>query len=60
MKPRIKPRNPMVAPSLFRKAGEHRKPFKALQRREKEAALNEYEGQGRKLRWPGADLIFLA
>ena len=59
MKPRIKPRNPLVAPSLFRKAGEHRKPFKALRRREKEAALKEFEGQGRKMRWSGADLTFL-
>ena len=35
MKQRIKPRNPLVAPTLFRKAGQHRKPSKAARRDEK-------------------------
>lgn len=37
MKPKIKPRNPFVAPAQFRKAGAHEKPAKALRRREKQA-----------------------
>lgn len=35
MKQRIKPRNPLVAPALFRKAGQHRKTSKAARRDEK-------------------------
>lgn len=34
MKPTIKPRNPLVAPSKFRKAGLHQKPFKTQRRAE--------------------------
>ena len=34
MKPTIKPRNPLVAPSKFRKAGLHHKPFKTQRRAE--------------------------
>ncbi len=35
MKPTIKPRNPFVAPSKFRKAGLHQKPFKTRRRAER-------------------------
>jgi len=35
MKHRIKPRNPLVAPTLFRKAGQHHKSSKAIRRKEK-------------------------
>lgn len=34
-KPKLAPRNPLVAPSMFRKAGTHGKPYKALRRAEK-------------------------
>ena len=37
MKPRIKPRNPFVAPAKFRKAGSHEKPAKSLRRQAKQA-----------------------
>ncbi|MEW6292644.1 MAG: hypothetical protein AB1544_04990 [Pseudomonadota bacterium] len=37
MKPRIKPRNPYVAPARFRKAGSHEKPAKSLRRQAKQA-----------------------
>lgn len=39
MKPKIKPRNPLVAAALFRKAGKHGKPFKA-ERHEEKVKLN--------------------
>lgn len=39
MKPRIKPRNPLVAPAKFRKAGSHEKPFKTQRRADKVALL---------------------
>jgi len=35
MKTIIKPRNPYVVPAKFRKAGSHRKPFKALRSQDK-------------------------
>jgi hypothetical protein len=35
MKPTIKPRNPLVAPSKFRKAGLHQKTFKTQRRAER-------------------------
>ena len=38
MKPRIKPRNPLVVPAKFRKAGSHEKPYKT-QRRANQVAL---------------------
>ena len=34
-KPKLAPRNPLVATSLFRKAGTHNKPHKASRRAEK-------------------------
>jgi hypothetical protein len=34
-KPKLAPRNPLVAASLFRKAGSHDKPFKAKRRADK-------------------------
>jgi hypothetical protein len=37
MKPRIKPRNPLVATAKFRKAGSHEKPFKTQRRADKVA-----------------------
>lgn len=37
MKPRIKPRNPFVAPAKFRKAGSHEKPTKSLRRQARQA-----------------------
>lgn len=37
MKPRIKPRNPFVALTKFRKAGSHEKPTKSLRRQAKQA-----------------------
>lgn len=37
MKPKIKPRNPIVAFAKFRKAGTHTKPAKSLRRHEKQA-----------------------
>lgn len=37
MKPKIKPRNPFVALTKFRKAGSHTKPAKSLRRHEKQA-----------------------
>lgn len=37
MKPKIKPRNPFVALTKFRKAGAHTKPAKSLRRHEKQA-----------------------
>ena len=40
MKPRIKPRNPLVAPSKFRKAGLHHKPFKTQRRAEQISAAD--------------------
>lgn len=40
MKPKIKPRNPYVAPALFRKAGTHEKPIKT-QRRNQKVALSK-------------------
>jgi hypothetical protein len=36
MKPKIKPRNPFVALTKFRKAGSHEKPAKSLRRHEKQ------------------------
>lgn len=39
MKSKIKPRNPYVAPALFRKAGAHQKPFKTERRAEKVALM---------------------
>lgn len=36
MKPKIKPRNPLVVPARFRKAGPHEKPAKSLRRKEKQ------------------------
>lgn len=38
MKPRIKPRNPLVVPAKFRKAGSHEIPYKT-QRRANQVAL---------------------
>jgi hypothetical protein len=40
-KPVLGPRNPLVAPSLFRKAGTHDKPFKAQRRADKVAFLQD-------------------
>lgn len=37
MKPKVKPRNPLVALAKFRKAGAHTKPVKSLRRHEKQA-----------------------
>lgn len=34
-KPKLAPRNPLVAASLFRKAGSHDKPYKAQRRADK-------------------------
>lgn len=34
-KPKLAPRNPLVAPSMFRKAGAHGKPHKAQRRADK-------------------------
>jgi hypothetical protein len=44
MKPKIKPRNPYVAPALFRKAGVHEKPFKTERRAEKMALMKVIKG----------------
>lgn len=41
MKPRIKPRNPLVAPARFRKAGSHEKPFKTQRRADKVALAKQ-------------------
>ena len=53
---KIKPRNPLVAPSLFRKAGQHRKTFKALRRDEKVKVQQAFDGSCRKARRPDAGL----
>jgi len=53
---KIKPRNPLVAPSLFRKAGQHRKSFKALRRDEKVKVQQAFEGSSRKSRRQDAGL----
>lgn len=37
MKPKIKPRNPFVVLTKFRKAGSHEKPVKSLRRQEKQS-----------------------
>lgn len=39
MKPRIKPRNPLVVPAKFRKAGSHQKPYKTQRRAERIALM---------------------
>lgn len=39
MKPRIKPRNPLVVPAKFRKAGSHEKPYKTQRRADQVALL---------------------
>ena len=58
MKPRIKPRNPLVAPTLFRKAGPHRKAFKALRRDAKVRMCKELDGLSGKSRSRNAALAF--
>lgn len=39
MKPKIRPRNPLVAPSMLKKAGSHRKPYKTQRRAERMALM---------------------
>lgn len=56
MKQRIKPRNPLVAPALFRKAGQHRKPIKATRRDEKVQLQKACEAHGLKPCRSGTDL----
>ena len=41
MKPKFKPRNPLVAPARFRKAGSHEKPFKTQRRADKVALAKQ-------------------
>ncbi len=48
MKPRLKPRNPLVAPAKFRKAGAHEKTVKARRRQDKLALLRAIK-QGAEL-----------
>lgn len=48
MKPRLKPRNPLIAPAKFRKAGAHEKTVKARRRQDKLALLRAIK-QGAEL-----------
>ncbi len=54
MKPGIRPRNPLVAPSMLKKAGSHRKPYKT-QRRAERMTLMQVAGTFRTARKPGSE-----
>jgi hypothetical protein len=52
MKPTIKPRNPLVAPSKFRKAGLHQMPFKTRRRAERISLMKSISDSTKKTNKP--------
>lgn len=55
---KVRPRNPLVAPALFRKAGRHEQTFKAL-RRDENARIKMAVKDGKKGTGSGHDITVL-